>query len=329
MKEIEIETFLKPMGEGVTRPALVIGNDYNEYILKNEDVDEDGKLVKYNCMFVNELLAFQIGKFLDVPMPEAVIALIDSTLIEGDPTIRFAYRFKAGKYFGTEKLKQIENNYIDNYRELANMNKPYISKSWNKFFKNIENKKDIPKILAFDLLIANFDRYINTGNILVNREKKDMRNIYAIDHGHAFFGPIWNEYKIDCLGIKQITEEYVAWYCTIILNEIRRSGPFGSGTIFGVLENYVNLEDVQNHSFSDIIIKMRSINENIIREWCNNIPSDWYIDKEMQVIYYTNFLMKQKDTVEQIIQMLANNNAFTNYRGGILRYETCEERNLI
>lgn len=78
------------MGQGITRPALVLGDDSEEYILKNQESNNNGSLVNYNCMFVNELLAFQIGDYLGIPMPEAVIAMLDKLLIETDPTIRFS-----------------------------------------------------------------------------------------------------------------------------------------------------------------------------------------------------------------------------------------------
>ena len=66
MKQIDVQMFLRPMGAGITRPALVIGDDFQEYIIKNESVDENGHIVNYNCMFLNELLAFQIGNYLGV-----------------------------------------------------------------------------------------------------------------------------------------------------------------------------------------------------------------------------------------------------------------------
>lgn len=327
MRSIEVETFLKSMGEGITRPALVIGDDYKEYILKNETVDEDGTLVNYNCMFINELLAFQIGKYLEVPIPEAVVAIVTKDSVENDPTIRFTYRFEEGKFFATKRLEKVENNILKNYQELRIMNKPYLDRPWKKFFKDIENKDDVSKIIAMDILIANFDRYINTGNILIDNCSR--RRIYAIDHGHSFFGPVWDENKINCLSIKEITKEYIFSYANAILKEVRRRAAFGSGTVFGALEEHVNIENLDKHSFSDVILKIRSINETMIREWCNNIPNEWYIDKEVQITYYTNFLMHQKVAVEHIIQVLADQEAFTNYRGGKLKYGDCKEENCI
>lgn len=327
MREIEVETFLKAMGTGVSRPVLVVGDDCEEYILKNETVDQDGNMVSFDCMFVNELLAYQIGCYLDVPMPEAVVAFVDNKFAEDDPVVRFAYRFEKGKYFATRKLEKVENNIMKNYEELIKMKKPYILKSWNKFFKEVNNKEDIAKILAFDILIANFDRYNNDGNILVDNTV--VKKMYAIDHGHAFFGPTWNQGKINCLKLQEITPDYIKWYTDGIISIMRKSGACGSGKIFGALQENIDLENLKNHSFNEVVLKIRSISNDMILKWCNSIPDEWYINKNLQTAYYSNFIMKQKSAVEHIIQNLAINNAFVNYRGGILEYGTIEKENHI
>lgn len=327
MREIEVETFLKPMGQGITRPALVLGDDSEEYILKNQESNNNGSLVNYDCMFVNELLAFQIGDYLGIPMPEAVIAMLDKLLIETDPTIRFSYRFKEGKFFATKNIKEVENNILENYQQLKNMNKPYLSKSWKSFFNKIDNKDDIAKIIAFDILIANFDRYSNEGNLLVSSE--NGRKVYAIDHGHAFFGPTWNLDKINCLRINNITMNYINFFVSLVIDTMRISGQCSSGIIFSALQECINLEDVENHSFKDIVCKINSINEEMIIRWCNNIPDEWYVDKESQIAHYSNFILKQKNIVHVIIQVLAEQNAFSNYRGGELKYGSIKKENSI
>lgn len=325
MKEIEVETFLRPMGEGTTKPALVIGDDQNEYILKNQRVFKSGKFVEYNCMFLNEMLAFQIGKYLGLPMPEAVVAKICAETIEADPSIRFAYRFEKGIYFATEELKNIENNIRDNYITLLEMKKPYTLKSWNKFFKDVKNKEDVAVILAFDILIANFDRYNNIGNIIISNT--DGRKIYAIDQGHSFFSPIWNDIKIANLTIDNVSEKYVNLFASNIIQTMRQAGACSTGIIFQALEQHIDLEDLNNHSFKDVVLKIQAIDPSMIIKWCNNIPDEWYVNKKYQVSCYMNFLLKQKDAVAPIIQVLAENQAFTNYRGGILQYGTIEKEN--
>lgn len=273
MREIEVETFLNPMNDGISKPALVIGDDQKEYIIKNQQVYENGKYVEYDCMFLNEMLAFYIGDYLGVPMPEAVVAKVNQESIDADAKIRFAYRFEEGKYFATKELKKVENNILKNYKMLLSMRKPYIIKPWNKFFKDVNNKEDIAKILAFDILIANFDRYNNIGNILV--DNTDERKIYAIDHGHSFFRPIWDQEKIKCLGIAKVTPGYINLFANNIIVKMKQAGACGAGIIFGALEQHINLEDLKKHSFSEVILKIREISEEMILNWCNSIPDEW------------------------------------------------------
>lgn len=327
MREVEVEAFLKPMGQGITRPALVLGDDSEEYVLKNQEINDNGVLVNYNCMFVNELLSFQIGEYLGIPMPEVVIAMLDKLLVEGDPRIRFTYRFKEGKFFATKNIREVENNILENYQELKRMNKPYLSKSWKNFFDKIDNKEDVAKIVAFDILIANFDRYNNEGNLLVSSEAG--RKIYAIDHGHSFFGPIWDNRKLNCLGMKEVSKSYIEYFVSTILNIMRKGGAFGSGIIFTALQEGIDLDDLNNHSFKEIVLKINSITEEMIKKWCNNIPDEWYIDKDTQIAFYSNFILKQKNIVHVIIQVLAEQNAFSNYRGGELKYESIKKENTI
>jgi len=325
IKEIEVDTFLKYMGEGTSKPVLVIGDDFKEYILKNEKIDDNGNITRFDCMFVNELLAYQIGYYLGVPLPESVVAYVDNRFIEDDPELRFAYRFEDGKYFASQKLPDIENNIFHNYSELINMGKPYFKKTWKKFLMNIDNKSSIANILAFDILIANFDRYNNIGNIIIS--KNGSRNIFAIDHGHAFFGPNWNTTKINSLNIAEITNEYINLYSQIIQNMIVKEGSLsGTGVIFKSLEEYIDLEDLENHSFMDVVQKIESINEELLDSWLNNIPNEWFRDRNSQITYYKKFILSQKYIVRHILQNMAGRDAFSNYRGGTLKWKQEDEK---
>lgn len=311
MRTIDVETFLEPMEMGVSRPVLVLGDDFKEYILKNQKVTNDNGTMVYDCMFVNELLAYQIGCYLGVPMPEVVIALVEGEIVENNPKVRFAYKFEKGKYFATERLKYVENNLKDNFMDLISMGKPYRKKSWNSFFENISNKDDIAKILAFDIFVANFDRYKNEGNVLVNRE--DPRKMYAIDHGHAFFGPKWEQSKVQCLGLVNITEKYILEYTQAILKQM-------PGVMFNAFQEYVDLTDINNNPFDEITQRIIDIDESMIELWMNNIPDEWYVNKSMQKAYYTNFLLKHKNIVRSVIQNIVSMDVFSNYTGGVLQW---------
>jgi hypothetical protein len=325
VKTVYVETFLDYLGQGVTRPALVLADDAQRYILKTQKVFENGKLVTYDCMFLNEILAYQIGEFLNVPIPEGAIAYLDQRIIDEDPSIMFVHRFYAGTHFATQQIRDVEQNLLENYKEQMRMGKPYIKRPWSKFFKDIINSRDIANIIAFDLLIANFDRYGNTGNLLV-AETPEGRKVFTIDHGHAFFSPVWNEEKINALRSVSATTEYINKFVNQILgNNVGLFGlANGFGEVFRAIEPNIDLTDISNHSFQEVVYKIESITENLVDTWLNNVPDEWFVEKHIQVGLYKNFILKQKDLVRYLIQCMAERLAFTNYRGGVLKWK--EER---
>ncbi|NBI05235.1 hypothetical protein D3Z33_00005 [Senegalia massiliensis] len=303
----------------MSNPVLVMGSDFNRYILKNEEVDIDGNKQNFNCMFLNELLACKIGEYLNVPIPEPAIARIDRRLIDNSPVMRFTYRFKEGCYFASEELSEVENNLMENMSELMEMRKPYIVRSWNVFFDNIINKKDIAKILAFDILIGNFDRYTNEGNILISLSDKGRR-IYAIDHGHAFWGPTWNQGKINHLNNDKLDQDYIIYFLNSIL-KINQGSLNGLGTIFRALESHVDLSNVNQHDFIEIVHNIESIDEEFLDDCFKEVPDSWFINKPTQIALYKKFILNQKNMIRHIIQELAKRGAFTNFRGGALEWK--------
>lgn len=320
VKQIEVDSFLKEMGQGMSRPILVMGNDFNSYILKNQKVDSGGNIVNFNCMFLNEILAYQLGIYLNIPMPEAAIAFVDDVFIDQDPTIRFAYRFEEGVYFACSEIKNIENNTLENFELLKDMNKKYISRPWNQFFSNVGNKDDISKILAFDILIGNFDRYTNEGNLLVS-QTENGRKIYAIDHGHAFWGPIWEQNKIINLNAPCYDIKYIESYIRFIQFKVNNAKLNGLGGMFNALEGNIDLTSLDNHSFMDIVEKIESISEEFLDGCLNIIPNEWFINKDWQIACYKKFILEQKNLLRHFIQYLAEQQAFSNYTGGELEWK--------
>lgn len=319
LKKIEVEAFLKPMGLGMSRPALVMADDSNEYILKNERMDINGTPHKTDSMCLNEMLAYQIGLYLDVPMPEAAIANIHPVFVAQDPEIRFTYRFEPGIYFASKKLAYLENNFLENASELMDMGKKYIRKTWNTFLYNIDNKDKMVNIIAFDLLIGNYDRYGNEGNILVSNSH--MRKIFAIDHGLSFNGPNWTQEKIRSIKADRFDYDN----CKQIISNIK----LYQGRIFRSLCQHIDLTDLENNPFKEIIYKIESISEELIDSWLNNIPIEWYKDKSLQSEYYKSFILVRKNHIRYLVQMMANYDLFDNYQGGTLQWITEAKSNTV
>lgn len=326
IQTVYLDAVIKPMGDGSTRPILVSCDDGNTYILKNERIDHNLNITNYNCMFLNEALSYLIAKFLSVPIPESVIINVDEDFMVYDPALKFSYRCKEGLYFGSRELKYVDNNLLENHRILKQMGKKYLNNSWKNFFKGLENNDDLAKIIAYDLFISNFDRYTNEGNILVTNN--DKKSIYAIDHGHAFWGASWNENKINGLNLVQANQNYIDYYLnfTHSLNGIeidqKRIFNFDNlGIIFDAIQNSISLQNLEMHPFKDIVFNIESITEELLDTWFSCIPSKWYIDKNFQIAIFKNYILKQKDLIRYFIQRLVDRNAFSNYLGGSLLWK--------
>ena len=320
MNKVEVETFLDKMNTGITAPSLVLCDDGNRYILKKEE--ENG--IKYDSMFLNEVLGYKLAKHLEVPVPECAIATIDKELVDMDRGIIFVHRFNEGMYFASKEELNIVNNVMDDVDELRKMGKPYIERTWNDFFRNIENKKDIAKIIAFDLLIANFDRFNHLNNFLVTKDYK-LNRFVAIDHGHSFFGPSWSNEKMRALdGYSSSDNQFINFIYSLYVKV--SNGAANLGVIFKGIEQHVNITDINNHDFFSIIQAIESIDESLLISFFDDMPDAWFVNKQMQIKYFTEFLLNHKYNVKILIQMLAKDNYFTNYRGGDLQWETLEQK---
>lgn len=324
LKRIEVDTFLKQLGDdkpGMSKPVLVIGSDGETYILKTQNVfiETTQKWEVWNSMFVQEALVYNIAKFLDICIPDSVIADVDVDFLQNAPSLVFKHRYTEGPHFASKLIEGVEDNLLKGYQQLKLMKKPHINRPWTNFFKKVSNPQDVPKIIAMDLLTANFDRFANDGNLLI-ASPNGKRSIYVIDHGHCFFNPNWDINKRSALIQAPSQPTYVN---DIISEYFRLNGgsPFvGLGIIFRALDQHINVSDPNNHSFMDVVSKIESITPDIISEWFKDIPDEWYIDKPSQIAAYNQFIMKQKDLIRILINDLFKLNAFQETTGGVLNW---------
>ncbi|WP_145464247.1 HipA family kinase [Staphylococcus hominis] len=318
MEHIEVESFLNPIAKGISRPSLVLCDDGNNYILKKEGEDNDGN--SFDSTLINEVISYKIALYLGIPICDSAIAHINKDLIEFEPNIFFVNKFKEGDYFASLEQKPLVTNLLENAAELIEMGKPYISRTWNDFFKHVANKEDFAKIIAFDFLIVNFDRFNHLDNFLVRKEN-DKNKFIAIDHGLAFFGGIWTTEKMKMLAGYNSKDEY--WrdiFATFeyIFGNFQKTTNLGF--LFKSIETYINITDLENNDFTDIIFKIESLSRQTILEMFKDIPNEWFVDKNVQISYYTEFLLNHKNNIRHIIQLLADQNYFTNFKGGKLKW---------
>lgn len=330
VKKVNVDSFYSTLAENtpaVSQPIRVICDDQNSYIVKTEHVyDETVKgFLHFNCSFINEFLSYCIAKHLGVPIPDAAVAQIDNDFLDDEPMLKFRNRFKEGEHFSSIFLEKTEENLMKDYMSLIQEGKSHLQKPWTKFFGNIVNPEDVSKIIMFDLLIGNRDRFNHPSNLMIQND--GGRKIIAIDHGHAFGGPFWNTEKFIFLHNQNNPQfDYVKWYCRLYVDYThRRQGQGiielnGLGNIFRALDEYVDISDISDHSFIQPLEDVQSINGALITSWLSEIPDAWFIDKPSQIDFYRTFLLNQIKFMPQLIQHLAYTQAFKSYTGGVLNW---------
>lgn len=332
--EIDISLFVSDLAAdtpAVSRPVEVLGSDFSLYYLKNQKIFNPStkSYVYLNSSFVNEFFSYCVGKHIGVPQPNIAIANLKPEFLQATPALKFNNRFDSGKHFSTYILKGSIRNLVKNYEELINAGKPHLVKPWNKFFKDIENPDDVALIIAFDFLIANLDRFAHPDNFLLIEDKNSKRTLYAIDQGHAFGGPIWNTDKLMYLHhqINMNPDEYIKWFVNeyVLYNQRNLNSNIfklnGFGDIFKSLNQYIDLSELDAHSFMQPMQKISTITDTEIDSWLNQIPNEWFIDENKQKHFYKEFLLNQIQLLPGVIQYVADTGGFENYRGGTLQWQ--------
>lgn len=339
MDKLFVDTFIKAQAPklGQSQPLMIQASDGERYFIKNNCVRfPDGNWRNENCAFFNEVLGHKIARFLGIKTPDIAVLEIDSDLMSANSDLLFERRFNKGLYFGTKLIDNVEENLEDNFLDLMRLNKPYIRRSWNQYFKNIENPLDIASIIVLDLLIMNLDRFNNKGNLIIGG-KNSKRFVYAIDHGHCFRGPFYDTNKIAFLESNHFSsslemQQYVDsifWDIIGIAQYRKTSGgvtqhvsPFNhAGEIFRSIEQHIDVSDPENHSFLAPVSKLENLTQAKLTAFISDIPDEWTSGGAVQEKNYIDFITRQISLVPVILQRLITQNAFSNYRGGDIKWK--------
>lgn len=334
MEQLFVDTFIKSHSPqmGQSRPLLVQASNGEKYFLKNNMVRfPDGTWKDENCAFFNEVLSSELANYLGIATPKIAILEIEKDMMSANSDLLFQRRIEPGKYFGTKLIENVEDNLLENYHELMRIGKPHIIRSWNQYFRNLENTETIPSIIILDLLVGNFDRFDNTGNLIVGTSDEG-RKIFAIDHGHCFKGPFYNLAKETFLKSNKFNnqDEQKQYIDSIIWSIIEiaqynngmHTRPFNlAGEIFKSIEQYVDLTDLNNHSFIDPIARLDALDSVKLSKMLSVIPEEWTPGMQKQKTLYIEYILRQVQIMQLIIQRLAGVNAFSNYRGGVLNWK--------
>lgn len=230
----QIDASLTPQ-LGMSKPIPILASNNKKYFLKRQYVvDQNGVPHNENAVFMQELFVSQIANELRIPVPGCAILNLEQDFLNDNKDLQFKYHLTPGLYFGSEALSNVESNIVPEYKKAIVQKKPRIVRSWNTFFRNVSNSEVYSSIIALDLLTANFDRFSNEGNILVVNSNKE-RKVYALDFGHCFTSPYWNNQKARFMQtVPEVGENYSDYVKMIVSNYIGESNMplVPLGTIF-------------------------------------------------------------------------------------------------
>lgn len=171
MNQVEIRTvdvvqYRQPLREGGSLPAIVLGSDNFQYVLKFRGAGQGAKAL------IAELIGGELARAIGLNMPELVFMHLDDTFgqTEGDEEIQDLLKFSVGLNLGLHFLSS------------AITFDPLVS---------IADPLSSSKVVLLDSLITNIDRTAKNTNLL-NWNKE----LWLIDHGASlYFHHNWNNWK--------------------------------------------------------------------------------------------------------------------------------------
>lgn len=163
MRTITVNRYVTPLREGGSMPAVVEGDDLGLYVLKFRGAGQGVRAL------MAEIIAGGIAQALGLPIPEIVLAELDTALAqtEPDPEIQDLVRASGGLNVGLDYLSGALN--FD----------PAV---------DVVTEEFASRLVWFDALVGNVDRTARNTNLLMWHRKP-----WLIDHGASLtFHHAWN-----------------------------------------------------------------------------------------------------------------------------------------
>jgi hypothetical protein len=164
LRTVAVTRYVTPLREGGSVPAIVEADDDGMYVLKFRGAGQGPKAL------IAELLAGEIGRAADLPVPEIVLIQLDPDLArtEPDPEIQDLIRASGGVNVALDYLPGAVT------------------------FDPLTQRPDAAlasAIVWFDAFVMNVDRTARNTNMLMWH-----RQLHLIDHGAAlYFHHSWSE----------------------------------------------------------------------------------------------------------------------------------------
>ena len=157
MRTVNATRYVTPLREGGSLPAIVEADDDGMYVLKFRGAGQGSKAL------IAELIAGEIARKLNLPVPELVLIALDPDIAktEPDPEIQDLIRASGGLNLGLDYLPG------------------------SVMFDPVAEKPDAElasRIVWFDAYVTNIDRTARNANLLMWHRK-----LWLIDHGAALY----------------------------------------------------------------------------------------------------------------------------------------------
>jgi len=166
LRHVEVVRYITPLREGGSMPAIVLGDDDFQYVLKFRGAGQGMKAL------VAEIIGGEMARAIGLKMPELVFMHLDNSFsqTEGDEEIQDLLKFSVGLNLGLHYLTS------------AITFDPLVSTA---------DPMSASKVVLLDAIITNIDRTAKNTNLL-NWNKE----LWLIDHGASlYFHHNWNTWK--------------------------------------------------------------------------------------------------------------------------------------
>lgn len=166
LRHVDVVQYRIPLREGGSLPAIVLGSDDFQYVLKFRGAGQGTKAL------IAEIIGGELARAIGLNVPERVFMNLDASFgqTEGDEEIQDLLKFSVGLNLGLHYLSG------------SITYDPLVS---------VADSLSASKIILLDSIITNIDRTAKNTNLL-NWNKE----LWIIDHGASlYFHHNWNNWK--------------------------------------------------------------------------------------------------------------------------------------
>lgn len=157
IRTVEVVQYIKPLREGGSLPAIVLGDDDFHYVLKFRGAGQGKKAL------IAEFIGGELARAIGLKVPELVFMNLDERFskVEGDQEIQDLLKFSVGLNLGLHFLSG------------AITYDPLVS---------VADPLSASKVVLLDSMITNIDRTAKNTNLLNWNQE-----LWLIDHGASFY----------------------------------------------------------------------------------------------------------------------------------------------